>query len=158
MTNDDIEFVDRSCQRKKRYFSEVDALIKAEIYRIDHGEPGKLRAYQCHHCGGWHLTKSPPMYVDPPVRYHVKQYGKEMACCHLFTDGDIGFLHRFALSLGLRTEWFQAESYPHYDLIGVQMRELAIKRGAVAVDRKEAVRIWRETAARESMPRKHEET
>jgi hypothetical protein len=40
---------------KRRYFTEIDALVMA-AKRVACGAPG-LRAYQCPHCSGWHLTK-----------------------------------------------------------------------------------------------------
>jgi hypothetical protein len=48
---------ERSCQRKNRYWSEVDALIVANK-RIADGEEKKLRAYKCKLCGGFHLTSA----------------------------------------------------------------------------------------------------
>lgn len=51
-------FHERSCQRKRRYWNEVDAIIAAEKRYAD-GETEKLRAYECNLCGGYHLTKRP---------------------------------------------------------------------------------------------------
>jgi len=51
----DLASAERSCQRKNRYWSEVDALIVANK-RIADGEKKKLRAYKCKLCGGWHLS------------------------------------------------------------------------------------------------------
>jgi len=46
---------ERSCHMKHRYFDEISALIVANK-RAGYGAP-PLRAYQCPHCRGWHLTK-----------------------------------------------------------------------------------------------------
>ena len=44
----------RSCERKNRYASRLDA--EEAIQRCaDHGRRG-LHCYRCTYCGGWHLT------------------------------------------------------------------------------------------------------
>jgi hypothetical protein len=50
-----VALQERSCHLKRRYFTEVDALIMADR-RAYRGAP-RLRAYECQYCGGWHLTK-----------------------------------------------------------------------------------------------------
>lgn len=47
----------RTCERKKRYASRVDA-EDAIAACAEHGRRG-LRAYRCPYCGGWHLTSKP---------------------------------------------------------------------------------------------------
>jgi hypothetical protein len=48
-------------------------------------------------------------------------------------------LHRFAKSLGLKRTWFHANaSLPHYD-VTVEIRAMALSRGAVAADRRTLV-------------------
>jgi hypothetical protein len=60
--------------------------------------------------------------------------------CHLFADeSDCQELHAFALRCGLKRIWFQGN---HYDLTPLR-REKAVKLGAIEVDRKQAVLIWR---------------
>ena len=44
------------CGRKRRYDSEVDALLAAMWAEQRGALP--LRAYRCRFCGGWHLTKT----------------------------------------------------------------------------------------------------
>jgi hypothetical protein len=44
-----------TCARKRRYWSKVDALVTAQ--RCVGKRGGKLRAYRCYTCQGWHLTK-----------------------------------------------------------------------------------------------------
>jgi hypothetical protein len=54
--------------------------------------------------------------------------------CHLVADS-LDELHRFAKSLGLKRAWFQAHaSLPHYD-VTVEIRIVALRRGAVPADR-----------------------
>jgi hypothetical protein len=58
---------------------------------------------------------------------------------HLYVGpaDDLAELHAFAISIGLRREWFQDKVLPHYDVTDTR-RELAIKAGARSVS-------WRET-------------
>src|SRR5215510_7618383 len=68
-----------------------------------------------------------------PLRYWHRR------CGHLVSDTSIEELHEFAARLGLRREWFQTKSIPHYDLTGAAY-ELAIEYGAVLVSSREIVR------------------
>lgn len=68
-----------------------------------------------------------------PVRYWRRR------CGHLVSDTSLEELHRFAESLGLRREWFQEKSIPHYDLTG-GVYDLALERGAKLVSSREIVR------------------
>src|SRR5262249_62029729 len=67
-----------------------------------------------------------------PVHYWRRR------CGHLVSDTSLEELHEFAESLGLRREWFQVKSIPHYDLTGV-VYELALQRGATLVSSREIV-------------------
>ncbi len=60
-------------------------------------------------------------------------------CGHLVSDTSLDELHEFAESLGLRREWFQQKSIPHYDLTG-HVYDLAVARGAIVVSSREIVR------------------
>jgi len=60
-------------------------------------------------------------------------------CGHLVSDTSLEELHEFAEGLGLRREWLQRGSIPHYDLTG-ERYELALARGAVLVSSRELVR------------------
>jgi hypothetical protein len=60
-------------------------------------------------------------------------------CGHLVSDVSLEELHEFAGNLGLRREWFQMKSIPHYDLTG-EVYELALERGAILVSSREIVR------------------
>jgi Protein of unknown function (DUF4031) len=67
-----------------------------------------------------------------PIRYWRRR------CGHLVSDTSLGELHQFAESLGLRREWFQEKSIPHYDLTGA-VYDLALERGATLVSSREIV-------------------
>lgn len=70
-------------------------------------------------------------------------------CGHLVSDTSIEELHEFASALGLRREWFQTGSIPHYDLTG-EVYERALEKGAELVSSRELVRraVRREGKAR----------
>ncbi|MGH9833054.1 MAG: DUF4031 domain-containing protein [Blastocatellia bacterium] len=67
-----------------------------------------------------------------PARYRHRR------CGHLVSDASLEELHEFAESLGLRREWFQMKSIPHYDLTG-ELYQLALERGATLVSSREVV-------------------
>ena len=48
--------MERSCLCKKRYWSQVDALVMASRVR-DRRDVPVLGTYRCRNCGGWHLTR-----------------------------------------------------------------------------------------------------
>ena len=82
------------------------------------------------------------VYVDPLVNNGWVLYGKPTTSCHLWADAP-GELHAMARKIGLKKEWAQAKSRVlHYDLTPSK-REEALKAGAVAKTRKEAVESWR---------------
>ncbi|MFN0087551.1 MAG: DUF4031 domain-containing protein [Blastocatellia bacterium] len=68
-----------------------------------------------------------------PIRYWYRR------CGHLVSDHSVEELHDFAARLGLRREWFQAKSIPHYDLTGGAY-DLALELGAVLVSSRDIVR------------------
>lgn len=69
------------------------------------------------------------VYVD---NVRIKWRGR--LWCHLVADS-LDELHDFARGLGLKRGWFQSEaSLPHYD-VTVEIREVAINRGAQHADR-----------------------
>jgi hypothetical protein len=70
--------------------------------------------------------------IRGPVHYWRRR------CGHLVSDTSLEELHEFAKELGLRREWFQVKSIPHYDLTG-EHYELAIQRGATLVTSREIV-------------------
>lgn len=82
------------------------------------------------------------VYVDPLMEHGWRLYGRQTSNCHLFTDGPLEELHSFAAQIGMKREWFQPRSTPHYDLTPSR-RKVAVALGAVEVDRRQAVAIWR---------------
>jgi len=60
-------------------------------------------------------------------------------CGHLVSDASLEELHLFSENLGMRREWFQRRSIPHYDLTG-ERYDLALTRGAELVSSRELVR------------------
>jgi hypothetical protein len=88
------------------------------------------------------------VYVDNLRNYGWVLHGQITPSCHLFTDAlDLTELHSVASQIGMRREWFQNKvAAPHYDL-KPDLRQAALTVGAVAVDRRTAVRIWRERRA-----------
>lgn len=91
-----------------------------------------------------------PVYVDqlftaPAVARKNWRYGKS---CHLIADS-IDELKTFALSIGMRAEWFQPESSPHFDLTEGR-RAAAIRSGAIELDRRAFVEKIQELRSRRS--------
>lgn len=77
------------------------------------------------------------IYVDD----YEGRFGR-MIMCHMMSDESIDELHAFATRLGLRREWFQSRSAPHYDVCKSKRAE-AIALGAVELPIRERQR-WRE--------------
>jgi hypothetical protein len=85
------------------------------------------------------------VYVDALRPCRRTRWWPWPASCHLLAD-DLEELHAFAHKLGLKREWFQKRSTPHYDL-APRRRALAIRLGAIEIDRAQVVTIaqaWRE--------------
>jgi hypothetical protein len=84
------------------------------------------------------------VYVDPLVNWGWVLRGHRVASCHMFSDqADLAELHDLASRIPMRRTWFQQHRIaPHYDLTASR-RNAALLLGAIAVDRMEAVRIWR---------------
>lgn len=81
------------------------------------------------------------VYVD-----ELFDYGWKLGpSCHLVADTEEE-LHEFALSLGMKRDWFQCSKpkagLPHYDLTA-RRRMQAIKKGAIALNRNQFVEMVR---------------
>jgi len=87
--------------------------------------------------------RSEPMsvYVDPLTPCMASRRWRWPKACHLFAD-TLDELHAFAAKLGLKHAWFQGGRFPHYDLTP-GMRTKAVAKGAVELDRRAAVMMWR---------------
>lgn len=64
---------------------------------------------------------------------------KGMFMCHMIADTE-DELHKMAHEVGLKPEWFQPKSYPHYDLC-LKKKEWALGLGAKAITCRELVGI-----------------
>lgn len=84
------------------------------------------------------------IYVDELMSHGWILRGRTIRSCHMFSDTlEFEALHALAARIGLRRSWFQGKaSTPHYDLTTAKRAE-AIAAGAVSVDRRRAVEIWR---------------
>lgn len=70
------------------------------------------------------LKEWPLDFVAEGARRHGSTW------CHMWTNGDIEELHRFAAGLGLRRAWFQEHQVlNHYDLTP-NKRKLALRMGS----------------------------
>jgi len=83
-----------------------------------------------------------PVYVDSLVNYGWKRGPS----CHMIAD-TISELKAFAVWIGMRPEWYQAKSSPHFDLT-TDARAYAIKHGAIELDRRAFVEKIRELRAK----------
>ena len=82
------------------------------------------------------------VYVDRLVDYSWR-HGPS---CHLVADS-VEELITFAVEMGLRAEWFQPRSSPHFDLTR-EGREAAIQMGAIELNNREFVAKIRELRTR----------
>lgn len=69
-----------------------------------------------------------------------------MVMCHMFSD-DATELHAMAAAIGMRREWYQPLSFPHYD-VSLTRRASAIALGAIEVDRREGYNLRKPIRAR----------
>lgn len=82
------------------------------------------------------------VYVDPLFKTAPTTGWGYRRACHLYADS-LEELHRFARRLGLRRSWMHDGSMSHYDLTE-GMRTRAIRLGAIAQKREEAVETMRQ--------------
>lgn len=97
---------------------------------------------QCGISGGWDRDGeeeiSVAVYVDG-----LRDYGWHRGpSCHLIADS-VEELIEFAESMGMRREWFQAKSTPHFDLTA-DGRAIAVSKGAVELTNRQLVAKIRE--------------
>lgn len=85
------------------------------------------------------------VYVDDLRRWGFKLRGRSVKSCHMIAD-TLQELHQMAAAIGMKREWFQPVSFPHYDLIASR-RDLAVSRGAIQLDRRAFVMRMRDLRA-----------
>jgi hypothetical protein len=61
--------------------------------------------------------------------------------CHMFAD-TVEELHAMADAIGMKREWFQPESTPHYD-VSLSRRVQAIRLGAIECDKYKVIELIR---------------
>ena len=85
------------------------------------------------------------VYVDG-----LRDYGwRHGPSCHLIGDS-VEELIEFAESIGMRREWFQAKSTPHFDLT-VEGRAAAVAMGAIELTYRELIGKIRELRRRKAL-------
>ncbi|WP_193188873.1 DUF4031 domain-containing protein [Nisaea sediminum] len=73
-----------------------------------------------------------PVYLDT-----ARNRFRRMIMCHMIAD-TLDELHAMAERIGMRREWFQPRSFPHYDVC-LTRRAVAIKHGATVLERRDFV-------------------
>jgi len=77
------------------------------------------------------------VYVDKQKRPY-----RGMLMSHMLADS-LDELHQMADQIGLKREWYQPESTPHYD-VSQAKKHLALKNGAIEIGMKKTVEIIRD--------------
>lgn len=72
------------------------------------------------------------------------RYGR-MIMCHMIADTPEE-LHAMAERIGMRREWFQPKSFPHYD-VSLSRRVEAVRLGAKSIRRRDLVLKMRQLRA-----------
>ena len=76
------------------------------------------------------------VYVDR-AQYKFRR----MIMCHMIAD-TLEELHDMAEKIGMKREWFQPQSFPHYDVCKMR-RKKAIDLGAIEVSDRELAKVMR---------------
>ena len=85
------------------------------------------------------------VYVDG-----LRDYGWHRGpSCHLIADS-VEELIEFAESIGMRREWFQAKSTPHFDLTAAG-RDAAVEMGAIELTNRQLIAKIRELRQRDKL-------
>jgi hypothetical protein len=66
---------------------------------------------------------------------------RNMIMCHMVSDS-IAELFAMAQKIGMRAQWFQPSSFPHFD-VAAGRKISALQFGAVEIDRRELARFMR---------------
>lgn len=70
------------------------------------------------------------VYIDDMHRLPMGRLGR-MSMSHMIADTEAE-LHAMAERIGLKREWFQSRSHPHYD-VSLSKRTLALRHGAIEI-------------------------
>jgi len=81
------------------------------------------------------------VYVDEALRCLRNSRWPYKYAAHLVADSR-DELHRFAAILGLKRDWFQDKTLPHYDVTS-GVRRKAIQLGAIPIDCKQMANLIR---------------
>lgn len=79
-----------------------------------------------------------------------------MIMCHMFAD-TIAELHAMAEAIGMKREWYQPFSFPHYDVAKGRRAE-AVRLGAIEVERREGYYIRKRLRADEQFKEEWKES
>lgn len=77
------------------------------------------------------------VYVDALMDHGWVLRGRPTRSCHMIADSE-SELHLMAQTIGMRREWFQPKSFPHYDLTPSRRRK-AVYCGAIELGRADFV-------------------
>lgn len=80
------------------------------------------------------------VYVDKAQN----RFGR-MVMCHMLAD-TVDELHEMAAKIGMRREWFQPFSSPHYDL-SKAMRAKAVQHGAIEINNRQVAELIKKRRA-----------
>lgn len=105
---------------------------------------GQRRFDRCRHRDG-QKEIAVAVYVDA-----LRDYGwRHGPSCHLIGDS-VEELIEFAESMGMRREWFQAKSTPHFDLTA-DGRATAVSMGAIELTNRQLIGKIRELRQRKRL-------
>jgi hypothetical protein len=94
------------------------------------------------------------VYVDDLKSYPLARWRHGKAC-HMIADS-VRELKAFAIAIGMREEWFQPKSSPHFDLTE-ELRTRAVAAGGIELDRRAFVRKLQELRERDRSSRDPDE-
>lgn len=77
------------------------------------------------------------VYIDNMEKPYKSRTGRIYKLNHMIADTD-DELFEMAKKIGLKMDWFQPKSFPHFDVTIVKKKE-AIKLGAIAVTTRELI-------------------
>lgn len=82
------------------------------------------------------------VYIDDMEKPYRNRPDRIYKLNHMIADS-VDELHEMAQKIGLKSQWFQPKSFPHYDVTIAKKKE-AIKLGAEAVSTRELIQKIKE--------------